>query len=432
MIDLIIKNAQLTNREGLVNISIKDAHIKSIDAVDNIDSDTTQSHDVEATSGKTIYDDTVYDNNVYDAKGNFVCAGFYESHIHLDKACILDRCSVEEGDLKEAVSETGKAKEEFTEEDVFERASRVIEMAIKKGTVGLRTFVETDPKTELRSFEAIKRAREKYAFAIDIEICAFAQSGLTNVPDTQKLLQQALSQGADLIGGCPYKDDNPNQHIEMIFDLAEQFDVNVDFHLDFDLDPDGSSIPKVVEETIKRNYQGRVSIGHVTKLSAMDKMKRGEMAGLLKFADISLIVLPATEIYINARDYDALIPRGTVNANELSTMGINTAISSNNILNAFTPYGDASLIRMANMYANVAQLSKDTEIADVFDMISKNAAKLLSHQTVIEVGAPATLVVLEAKDAVEAIRTTAQALTGFKNGRQTFCNHAAHICFERL
>ncbi|WP_201556412.1 hypothetical protein [Psychrobacter sp. 72-O-c] len=215
-----------------------------------------------------------------------------------------------------------------------------------------------------------------------------------------------------------------------IFDIAEQFDVNVDFHLDFDLDPEGSSIPKVVEETIKRNYQGRVSIGHVTKLSAMEKMQRGEMAGLLKLADISLIVLPATELYINARDYDALIPRGTVNANELSEMGINTTISSNNIMNAFTSYGDASLIRMANMYANVAQLSKDDEIADVFDMISKNAAKLLSHQAEIVVGALATLVVLEAKDAIESIRTAAQAVAGFKNGKQTFCNQAAHVCFE--
>lgn len=421
MTDLIIKNARLTDHKDLVNISIKGSYIESIEAINSTDNAAASDSTSENING---------DNTVYDAKSNFVCSGFYESHIHLDKACILDRCSVEEGTLQEAVDETGNAKEEFTKEDVFARASKVIEMAIKKGTVGLRTFVETDEKTELRSFEALKKARDKYAFAIDIEICAFAQSGLTNKPKTQALLQQALSQGADLIGGCPYKDDNPDQHIEMIFDLAEQFDVNVDFHLDFDLDPENSSIPKLVEETIKRNYQGRVSIGHVTKLSAMDKMQRGAMAGLLKLADISLIVLPATDIYINGSDYEALIPRGTVNANQFSELGINTTISSNNILNAFTPYGDASLIRMANMYANIAQLSTDEEITAAFDMISKNAAQLLSHQTEIKVGAPATLVVVEAKDSIETIRSVAQALAGFKNGKQTFCNKAAYICFE--
>ena len=413
MTDLIIKNAQLAGREYLVDIHVKESAITDIaDSKDRAD-------DSETTASK-----------LYDAEGHFVCTGFYESHIHLDKACILDRCNVTEGTLEEAVDETGNAKENFTEDDVFKRASKVVEMAIKKGTVGLRSFVETDEKTEMRSFIALKRVQEKYAFAIDIELCAFAQSGLTTKPLTQKLLKQALEEGADLIGGCPYKDDNPNEHIEMIFDIAEQFDVDVDFHLDFDLDPEGSTIPKVVEETIKRNYQGRVSIGHVTKLAAMDKMKRGEMAGLLKQADITLIVLPATDIYINGSDYEALIPRGTVNANQFAEMGINTTISSNNILNAFTPFGDASLIRMANMYANIAQLSTDNEMEDAFAMITKNAAKLLSLETQIQVGARATLVVLEAQDSVETVRTVAQVLAGFKNGKQTFCNEAAHICFE--
>ncbi|MEZ7501827.1 hypothetical protein QO189_05015 [Psychrobacter sp. Arc29] len=264
MSDLLIKNARLANRDNLVNISINGSHIESIDNI----SEAFKNNDNEPTA-------------IFDAKGNFVCSGFFESHIHLDKACILNRCTIAQGDLDEAVEETSKAKADFTEADVFERASKVIEMAIKKGTVGLRSFVKTDLKTEMRAFNAIKKARDKYAFAIDIEICAFAQSGLTNAPHTYELLKLALSQGADLVGGCPYKDDNPNKHIEMVFDLAEQFNVDVDFHLDFDLDPKNSSIPKLVEETIKRHYQGRVSIGHVTKLSAMDKDKRTEMAALL-------------------------------------------------------------------------------------------------------------------------------------------------------
>ncbi|WP_367106277.1 hypothetical protein [uncultured Psychrobacter sp.] len=170
MTNLTIKNARLMGYQYPVDIHIKDGHIASIDVVKDYITDNESDK-----KSKTC-------KNVYDAKGNFVCSGFFESHIHLDKACILDRCSVQEGTLQEAVEETGKAKEGFTEQDVFERASKVIEMAIKKGTVGLRTFVETDEKTELRSFEAIKRAQDKYAFAIDIEICAFAQSGLTTKP----------------------------------------------------------------------------------------------------------------------------------------------------------------------------------------------------------------------------------------------------------
>lgn len=413
-IDLLIKNASINNKEELVNLYIINGRIDEIQS-----SREKNAKDLKFKNA----------DKTYDADGNFLCSGFYESHIHLDKACILDRCEIQEGTLEEAVNETGKAKNEFTERDVFTRASRVVEMAIKKGTMGLRTFVETDPKTELRSFNAIKKVREHYGFAIDIEICAFAQEGLTQEPETYKLLKKALENGADLVGGCPYKDEDPNKHIEMIFDLAQKFDVKVDFHLDFDLDPDNSSIPKIAEEAKKRNYQGRVSIGHVTKLTAMSQKQRNKMAELLLESDIALTVLPATDIFLNGRDHDILIPRGMVNANELGEKGITCTISSNNILNAFTPYGDASLVRMANMYANIAQLSKDDEMREVFNMITINAAKLLSKQTEIKKGAVANFVILESKNAIETIRLIAQPLAGFKNGKQTFSNDKAKIYF---
>ncbi|RFP65638.1 amidohydrolase [Hymenobacter lapidiphilus] len=404
MLDLLVKNARLDYHQGTVDIGIVADKIKLLEA--NID---TPAH------------------TVIDAEGQFVCTGFYETHIHLDKACILDRCSMQQGTKGEASSQTSEAKKHFTEEDVFARGCRVVEMAIKKGTMGLRSFVETDPRAGMRSFKALKRVREKYAFAIDIELCAFAQEGLTDEMETYNLLRQALQQGADLVGGCPYTDADPNRHIELIFDLAEEFDVNVDFHLDFDLDPSHTSIPKIAEQTRQRNYQGRVSIGHVNKLSAMPPAQRLKLVKLLLEADIALIVLPATDLLMMGQDHTHLIPRGVVNANELSALGITTTISSNNILNAFTPYGDASLVRMANLYANIAQLSTDDEMRAAYEMISLNAAKLLSLQARLQVGGPATFVLLEVIDAVDAIRTIAQPLLGYKNGRPTFTNQKAVI-----
>ncbi|RZL13567.1 MAG: hypothetical protein EOO62_07750 [Hymenobacter sp.] len=215
--------------------------------------------------------------------------------------------------------------------------------------------------------------------------------------------------------------------MELIFDLAEEFDVNVDFHLDFDLDPAQSGIPKIAEQTRLRNYQGRVSIGHVNKLSAMPPAQRTQLARLLQEADIALTVLPATDLLLMGQEHTHLIPRGVVNANELRAMGLTTTISSNNILNAFTPYGDASLVRMANMYANIAQLSTDADIRAAYEMITTDAAKLLAKQARLRVGGPATFVLLEASSAVEAIRTIAQPLLGYKLGRPTFTNLKATI-----
>jgi hypothetical protein len=116
----------------------------------------------------------------YNAGGKVVCGGLIETHIHLDEAGIIGRCSICAGTPAEAVSETAKAKSAFTEEDVYARASLVLEKAIVSGTARLRTFVEVDPRAGYRSLDAIKRLKADYADAIEVEICAFAQEGLTN------------------------------------------------------------------------------------------------------------------------------------------------------------------------------------------------------------------------------------------------------------
>lgn len=315
----------------------------------------------------------------HDAGGKFACAGLIETHIHLDKAGIISRCNLCTGTLVEAVSETSRAKAAFTEEDVYVRAAAVIEKAILHGTTRLRTFVEIDPRAGFRSFEAIRKLKADHTSLIDIEICAFAQEGLTNDPGTEEMLEQAMKMGADLVGGCPYTDPKPVEHIRRIFDLAMRHDVAVDFHLDFDLDPAGSDLPVVIAETVARRYQGRVSVGHVTKLcSAAGRLE--PIGRRLAEAGIALTVLPATDLFLTGRDWTHLVPRGVTPAHRLAGLGVVTTISTNNVLNPFTPFGDVNLMRMANLYANVAQIGTADGFDSVFAMITTQAATLLGKR----------------------------------------------------
>lgn len=354
------------------------------------------------------------------AKGRLVCGGFVESHIHLDKACILDRCAICDGTLREAVTLTARAKAGFTQEDVYSRASRVVEQAIIHGTTRLRTFVEVDPRAQLRSFEAILQIKRDYAFAIDIDICAFAQEGLTQEMETHRLLETALRNGADLVGGCPYQDPKPDQHIRLILDLAERFGVFADFHIDFDLEPTGSDMPALIHETRERGLEGRVAIGHATKMSAMSTDAVERFGRQLSDAGIALTVLPATDLFLMGRDADRLVPRGVTRADRLGTLGVTTAIATNNVLNPFTPYGDASLIRMANLFANVAQLATNEELTDVFAMVTTSPARILGRDARVAIGASADLVLIDALDPASAVREIAQPLAGWKRGVQTF------------
>ncbi|MBP1852463.1 amidohydrolase family protein [Rhizobium halophytocola] len=355
-------------------------------------------------------------------QGAFACAGFVDTHVHLDKACILGRCRICEGTLAEAVKETAAAKAGFTAEDVYLRAAKVVEKAIGHGTTRMRTFVEIDPRAGFRSFEAIKRLRADYAFAIDIEICAFAQEGLTGEMETFAMLDRALAEGADLVGGCPYTDADPTRHVDLIFELAVRHDVPVDFHLDFDLDPAHTDLPAVIAATRRHGYAGRVSIGHVTNLSAMTPQALNEAAVALAAAGIALTVLPATDLFLNGRGHDRLVPRGVAPAHLLAAAGVTATIATNNVLNPFTPFGDASLVRMANLYANVAQLSRDADIAAVFDMVTAAAARLVGAPHGLSVGAAADIVLLDCEGPLSAVREVAPVLCGFKRGRKSFDN----------
>jgi cytosine deaminase len=355
-----------------------------------------------------------------DVGGGFVCSGLVDSHIHLDKAGILGRCTICEGTLAEAVRETAKAKAGFTTEDVYARAATVLERAILQGTTLLRTFVEIDPRAGFRSFEAIRQLKKDYAWAIDIEICAFAQEGLTQEPETEAMLAQALSDGADLVGGCPYTDPDPKAHIRRIFDLAERFGTAVDFHLDFDLKPENSNLPAVITETVARGYGGRVSVGHVTKLSAHPPEDVLAIGRRLGNAGIAVTVLPSTDLFLTGRDRDHLVPRGVAPALDLLGQGVCTSIATNNVMNPFTPYGDASLIRMANLYANVAQASLDADMVSVFSMVSDGAAQLMGRDHGVRIGAAADLVLIDGADPAEIVREIRPVLAGWKNGRKTF------------
>ncbi len=402
--DLVIRNVRTVDGGPLCDLAVSGGRIRRI--------------------GQSIRCEAV---ETYDGEGAFAFAGFVDSHIHLDKACILDRCNICEGTLPEAVRETARAKAGFSPEDVYARAARVVEKAISHGTVRMRTFVEIDPRAGFRSFEAIKLIRADYAFAIDIEICAFAQEGLTSEPATFHMLDAALADGADLVGGCPYTDPDPERHIEMVFELAVKHGVAVDFHLDFDLDPRHTDLPEVIEATLRHGWQGRVSIGHVTNLSAMSPTKLEAIAGRLARAGIALTVLPATDLFLNGRGRDRLVPRGVAPAHVLARHGVVTSIATNNVMNPFTPFGDASLIRMANLYANVAQLSRDEDIAQAFDMVAANPARQLGVTYGLEEGAPATLVLLEADGAKASLREIARVRTGWKDGVRSFDNGRTHI-----
>src|SRR5215471_12713975 len=264
--DLIVRNVRLPDRltEGPLDIGVADGKIVTI------------------TRGLAAATET------YDAGGCLACAGLIETHIHLDKSRIIDRCLPEAGRDISPMRQVAAMKSGFTVEDVRQRAERTLVECILNGATRMRTQVEVDPAICMRGFDAVHSLIADYQWAIDIEICVFPQDGLTNYPGTDELLVEALKRGAKVIGGAPRYDTDPAGQIRRIFELAREYDVDIDLHLDVGDTPEGMLIHYVSELTEQYRRGGRVVVGHMAKLSLIPP---GELAALARrLADIGVAV----------------------------------------------------------------------------------------------------------------------------------------------
>jgi cytosine/creatinine deaminase len=363
-----------------------------------------------------------------DASGCLLVPGLIETHIHLDKTCILDRCRIEQGTVVEAARETAAAKRGFTIEDVYARGRQTLERCISHGTTRMRTHVELDPGIGMVGFEAINQLARDYAWAVDMEICVFPQEGLTNYPGTEELLIEGLRRGARTIGAAPYFDTNPRRQIDRIFAIARDFDAEIDMHLDLAETIEGMQIEYVCRATEEFGWGGRVAVGHVTQMSLLPPDRFKAIAAQLANAGVAVTVLPSTDLHLMGRRHDHAVPRGVVTVEPLREAGVTCSISTNNVLNPFTPYGDGSLVRMANLYANVCHVSRPADLAGCLDMITDAAARLLRLDDYgVKVGGPADLVCLDARSPAEAISTLAQPLWGLKRGRHSFTRERVRL-----
>lgn len=369
---------------------------------------------VEITTGLPAGDQDI------DLNGRLLLPGFVETHIHLDKSCILDRCASKRGDLNEAIEEVARLKTEFTEEDVAERAMKTLRKCVVNGTTRMRTHVEVDPVIGLRGFEGVKHAIQEFDWAMDIEMCVFPQEGLLNNPGTDELMIAALKDGAGSVGAAPYTDSDPHGQIDRVFEMARDFDVDIDMHLDFGADASELDAEYVAKKTIEFGWGGRVAIGHVTKFSAMSPEMLNALAGRLGDAGVAVTVLPSTDLFLMHRDHDHDVPRGVTPLHTMLSHGVNCSLSSNNVLNPFTPFGDCSLLRMANLYANITQIGKLDTLAECLGMVSTRSAKLLNLDDYgVEKGKTADLVVVDNTDPAMAVAELSQPMFGFKAGKPT-------------
>lgn len=399
-----IANARLRGREGVFTVEI--------DATGRISA-------VTASPERRGIDR----DRVIDAAGGLVMPSFIDLHLHLDLAYSLDVVPENKsGTLVEAIGLYSDAKKSFSPPSVCERAVRAISDEVSFGTGAIRNHVDVGATAELRLCEGILAAREQTKDKVDIEVVVFPQDGVIRDAGAVDRMREAMRMGCDLIGGIAHYERTPTdsqRQIELLFDLAAEFDCGIDCHIDETDSPESRCVEYLAAETIKRGWQGRVTASHVCALSSYEPVHAAKVIALLAEAQVHVVTNPGVNLHLQGRFDTYPKRRGLTRVRELMAAGVNVSAGQDCIKDPFYPMGTGQMLDVAHLLVHADHLSLPHQIEAVADAITVNPAKAMRRTDYgTDVGCRADLVVLPVENVHEAIRRRPTPIAVLKRGKQ--------------
>jgi len=241
-----------------------------------------------------------------DAGGNLVTTSYVNPHLHLCKAWTLPM--MEEAALKayqgggmakarDAIDLASKIKGSYDASWITPNARRAVALAALYGNLHIRAFADVDNKARLEGVKALLAVREEFRGVVELQVVAFAQDGLVREPGADRLMQEAMALGADVVGGIPWieSDDAAREaHIRFCFDLAGKFGKDVSMLLDDVGDPNMRTLEMMAREAIARGWQGRALAHHCRAMALYSQPVFDDLVGVLREARVTIVSDPHT------------------------------------------------------------------------------------------------------------------------------------------
>ncbi|MBE9109082.1 cytosine deaminase [Nodosilinea sp. LEGE 07298] len=354
--------------------------------------------------------------------GKLVSPPFVESHIHLDSALTAGQPRWNQsGTLFEGIEIWRDRKQSLTLEDVKERAIATLKLQAQQGVLFVRTHADVS-ETNLVALKALLEVRDAVKDWMTVQIVAFPQDGLYSSPGNLELMETALKLGVDAIGGIPHYEmtrEDGVQSVHRIFELAQHYDRLIDIHCD-EIDDDQSRFLEVVAAcTVRSGLGSRVTASHTTAFASYNNAYAFKLMGLLARANLNFIANPLINITLQGRTDTYPKRRGVTRVKELWQQGLNVSLGHDCIQDPWYSLGTGNMLDVAAMAVHVCQMTGQDEIAACYNMITTNGAKTLAVQEIygLEVGKPASLIVLDADSPYDAIRRRAAVTHVFSHGK---------------
>ena len=397
MFDVIVRNATLPDGRKL-DIGIRDGKIAALE------------RNLAGDAGRTI-----------DAQGLLVSPPFVDIHFHMDATLSLGLPRLNQsGTLLEGIALWGELKPLLTPEAVAERALRYCDLAVAQGLLAIRSHVDICDD-RLTAVDALLDVKQKIAPYIDLQLVAFPQDGYFRSAGAAKNLDRALDKGVDVVGGIPHFErtmEDGARSIEVLCDIAAERGLRVDMHCDETDDPLSRHIETLVAETQRLGLHGRVTGSHLTSMHSMDNYYVSKLLPLMAEAQVHAVANPLINIVIQGRHDTYPKRRGMTRVPELLAAGIPVAFGHDCVMDPWYSLGSGDMLEVAHMGLHVAQMTGQEAMRACFRAVTQTPAAILGLEGYgIEAGCNADLLLLQARDPVEAIRLRATRLAVIRRGK---------------
>ena len=397
---MLVKNVHIHNREGLWQILIEEGKISRIFPQDEVFN---------------------YSGEILDGEEGIIYPPFVEPHIHLDATQTAGQPNWNQsGTLFEGIERWAERKSLLSHEDVKSRAWKTLKWQIANGVQYVRTHVDVSDPT-LTALKAMLEVKKEIASWVDLQIVAFPQEGILSYPNGEKLLDQAMEMGADVVGGIPHFEFTREYGVESMhiaFDIARKYNKQIDIHCDEIDDEQSRFVETVAALALKYDMGEKVTASHTTAMHSYNNAYASRLFRLLKMSKIHFVANPLVNIHLQGRFDTYPKRRGVTRVKEMLKNNINVCFGHDDVFDPWYPLGTANMLQVLHMGLHVCQLMGYGQINDGLKLVTENSAKALGLTDYgIKEGNSANFIVLPAENGFDAVRRQVPTRYSIRHGK---------------
>ena len=397
---MLVKNVHIHNREGLWQILIEEGKISRIFSQDEVFN---------------------YSGEILDGEEGIIYPPFVEPHIHLDATQTAGQPNWNQsGTLFEGIERWAERKSLLSHEDVKSRAWKTLKWQIANGVQYVRTHVDVSDPT-LTALKAMLEVKKEIAPWVDLQIVAFPQEGILSYPNGEKLLDQAMEMGADVVGGIPHFEFTREYGVESMhiaFDIARKYNKQIDIHCDEIDDEQSRFVETVAALALKYDIGEKVTASHTTAMHSYNNAYASRLFRLLKMSKIHFVANPLVNIHLQGRFDTYPKRRGVTRVKEMLKNNINVCFGHDDVFDPWYPLGTANMLQVLHMGLHVCQLMGYGQINDGLKLVTENSAKALGLTDYgIQEGNSANFIVLPAENGFDAVRRQVPTRYSIRHGK---------------